>query len=1119
MASHHHLLQHTTSRFESPAKVFAMLKSKVQREEMCAQEPRRNVRERHGAEFRTPRKRSESTWTTGEPKENHRFGSYGDEAHALTLSPISSPQKTFGYSYADISSKPAELMPHVAGVGHGCTPGKGAFLESTAVSQALFLVNRKQMNTDPPQFRDMGGFNASSRTPVKIQPVNNDCAGREFEEECSPLTSPTFMFSPMRNRLRKRKWEPLEVNMVSSSTKEFGSEAKSQARERKTSSAFREDDTHIDTCMEDLGPVRGLTAALSEMKQLPPPRSIAKQHCCLILEKIPPMSPAKMFAYMKEKENKSEQQDVHKVSSSTRDLFGDDLSPSRDTPPSTDHSVGETEDVTPSVSESVVPVTQSRVDSAGSQSDTDPSGDTLIPAVSSQPILLEDPLVLNSPRISIPKKNDAVFKRNKWPPHKFPSESVIYLKKWFLRRGPTGLFVDGIHREDDIPWNSNIIMERFSNYALKTVSGRVYILVGKMNLGINSGLPKWFLKKFVNGFPPNWKELHEKFLSESREGRSRETEEQKKSEAKDIKAKTKSETSSVNISVKRHKEKPFKTPDPCPPPSLSTAKVSRSGRIIKPPLEFWKGGRVTLDAHMNVTIHECYDTSFCNSEVMTQVSARASQKPARVFLPCSEGRKQCEPSSDEQVSAPVRKVKAPVHKRNRVKVKPEDKPAYSPEPPVETLDSPEEWSDRRTKSKQRCPGAERPFYVEPVPQKQSEPEKSSTQRSKKQTRDTTRPSAKVSRSKRVIASSPESSSVDDNISEQPSSDDEFSIPKIRGKGLHGKRSEKSQPSHKSPSSESSEGSRKELRMQSKKTKNRDGTKTQTKHKERKSAKTSQPAKTKSNMKSTSSKKHKADKGNTLIPQEQAEDKWTEKELMKLQEAVSFYPKNVAGYWAKVAKVVGTRSAEECHNQHTAQGSSQTPATKANKPKKKKNMVEAPKTAVTDQPVISARAGTLKRKQQVRQFLETMPKENVDDVFSSAYMQNKRFEIPSMCPSEDQDFSLSDMEPLTPNSTRFPEIKTPQCLHITPGMMGSPNRSNNDKYIYQLQKRMKKQQINACQQASPSKNFSPMPSVKRTMKRCANTENDTFVVWEMFPGKDGALSDSGEEKDFYFSDND
>lgn len=33
------------------------------------------------------------------------------------------------------------------------------------------------------------------------------------------------------------------------------------------------------------------------------------------------------------------------------------------------------------------------------------------------------------------------------------------------------------------------------------------------------------------------------------------------------------------------------------------------------------------------------------------------------------------------------------------------------------------------------------------------------------------------------------------------------------------------------------------------------------------------------------------------------------------------------------------------------------------------------------------------------------------------------------------------------------------------------------------------------------------------------ENDTFVVWEMFPEKAGALAESGEEEDFYFSDSD
>lgn len=57
-------------------------------------------------------------------------------------------------------------------------------------------------------------------------------------------------------------------------------------------------------------------------------------------------------------------------------------------------------------------------------------------------------------------------------------------------------------------------------------------------------------------------------------------------------------------------------------------------------------------------------------------------------------------------------------------------------------------------------------------------------------------------------------------------------------------------------------------------------------------------------------------------------------------AVSCYPKHMAGYWAKVARMVGTRSAAECHQQHTSQGTSQTPNKKTKKSKLEK--VEAPK---------------------------------------------------------------------------------------------------------------------------------------------------------------------------------
>lgn len=115
--------------------------------------------------------------------------------------------------------------------------------------------------------------------------------------------------------------------------------------------------------------------------------------------------------------------------------------------------------------ESTVPGCQSIADTAESQSAMDPSEDVRVPAVSSQPVLIEDPLILNSPRISIPKLKPNCPQLSKISPVSktvwnlclfqanvtilsFPSwqERVIHLKKWFLKHNQKGLFVEGIHR-------------------------------------------------------------------------------------------------------------------------------------------------------------------------------------------------------------------------------------------------------------------------------------------------------------------------------------------------------------------------------------------------------------------------------------------------------------------------------------------------------------------------------------------------------------------------------------------------------------------------------------------------------------------------------------------------
>ncbi|KAL4613094.1 mis18-binding protein 1 [Arapaima gigas] len=245
------------------------------------------------------------------------------------------------------------------------------------------------------------------------------------------------------------------------------------------------------------------------------------------------------------------------------------------------------------------------------------------------------------------------------------------------------------------------------------------------------------------------------------------------------------------------------------------------------------------------------------------------------------------------------------------------------------------------------------------------------------------------------------------------------------------------------------------------------------------------------------------------------DTWTEKELDKLQKAVTTLPKHKSGFWENVAMMVGTHSAKECQEQHMQQQ-----VVKAHSKSKKSMRVPSQEEPGKEAPEITAKVGTLKRKQQIRQFLDHMPKDNHDDIFTSSPLQNKRVKLPTLS-AKVEDHVFQHLEPSqTPSSTGFPQVKTPQCLHISPGMLGSINRTNSDRYVYQLQKKMRKGWAKVHGPASSSQECRFTPASSRTSARRRNeAENGSLVVWEMFSGKDPAPfpSDESGEEDYYFAD--
>ncbi|NXQ22804.1 M18BP protein, partial [Peucedramus taeniatus] len=123
--------------------------------------------------------------------------------------------------------------------------------------------------------------------------------------------------------------------------------------------------------------------------------------------------------------------------------------------------------------------------------------------------------------------------------------------------------------------------------------------------------------------------------------------------------------------------------------------------------------------------------------------------------------------------------------------------------------------------------------------------------------------------------------------------------------------------------------------------------------------------------------------------------WSEKELQKLHRAIAAFPKHRSGFWQEVAMAVGSRSAEECQGKYLEEqqgkGSQQQPRkTTSGKAEKKDNSCLDP--AGEKEPVIIAKVGTLKRKQQMREFLEQLPKDNHDDVFTATPFQNRRVQV-------------------------------------------------------------------------------------------------------------------------------
>ncbi|NXA35653.1 M18BP protein, partial [Eudromia elegans] len=97
------------------------------------------------------------------------------------------------------------------------------------------------------------------------------------------------------------------------------------------------------------------------------------------------------------------------------------------------------------------------------------------------------------------------------------SQKKVCLTSWRIKviSNNTAVCVEGKRTDmKDLPWHSNAVVERIAHNQVKTLSGNIYLLQGKIDSASmrKEGFPYRFIKRFMYGFSKKWKEYVEDLL-------------------------------------------------------------------------------------------------------------------------------------------------------------------------------------------------------------------------------------------------------------------------------------------------------------------------------------------------------------------------------------------------------------------------------------------------------------------------------------------------------------------------------------------------------------------------------------------------------------------------------
>ncbi|XP_077781058.1 mis18-binding protein 1 isoform X2 [Podarcis muralis] len=699
-------------------------------------------------------------------------------------------------------------------------------------------------------------------------------------------------------------------------------------------------------------------------------------------------------------------------------------------------------------------------------------------------------IIFATPKVQIPRKQKEVGANSSSDDTNEEEQQMVCLSGWRIKviNNNTAVCLEGKRRDmNGVYWHSNAIVERMAPNKVRTSSGNIYKLEGCVDASTmkKEGMPAKFIKRFESGIPQNWKMYVEDLLRFLRRKEQRafaasmdsnEREDPVEMEGlEDMPRKVgrKSRTKNTTyVTTLQSNNKLGVQPQTSLQNGRTDRSCTRSGRQVKPPMQFWCGERMLVDQALNVTVTKTgtnYLTPTVSSarrqdrrNITSHVENREDSLKACEEVPPSQAKGRTRPESTRQTEpakkqnawrfisdseesdyeatiADARKKKAVVTLTPLNYKKLHEKASRKSRQPRRKQNVPAQGA--KANCYQRClaessmPSEDESSEemqcirrkVQPtVKRGPSNRQQSERRKQLLEPRGSESPPAhSQSRKLRVAQPSGKQNKLEEPTSPDLASSTQGSLRRIAKFKKY------------SPESESeSETSVKEFQVK------RENLKAQ-----RANSEISNTAKSLAFPRKTPGKKLLGGGGDSFPG---VNEDWTEKELQKLHRALASLPKHKSDFWLLVSTAVGTRSVEECQQRYMEEQESHKRAPKRTTKRRKEEREEGAKQPVA----VVARVGTLKRKQQMRDFLEQMPKDNHDDIFTATPFQNRNTKLPQFrtVPEEDV-FQLKDSHPITPSSAIFPLVKTPQCEHISPGMLESLDR-NYEKRVFHLQRNIK-----------------------------------------------------------------